>query len=578
MPIFPTGYDENTSPTASDKILVAKAWTNKTEYSEIWNLPFPTMQTDTFQYKTFVTVGSTNADYTTIQWAIDAATTGGTIYVTDGTYTLTSQLLFKYANTRIIGNWHSTKIQADCATVTTMIGFNANGLNNCGMENFYIANTNATTQGIGLNFSNQALGTYRNLYFHNLGTALRADDTVDQTFYNKFEDIKIYECNNGLDFTSTNPFNDNAFDNVRVALKTGGTGNGLYMNNAQGNTFHNCNFEPSSGNTGIHLDTNLVINTSFFDVYIEGNTLGVSITSSQRTTFYGGMIVANTTNITDTGLSTQYIGTNVNYALKNETVNLGIIDKWNASSLAADIKNNTTYAHTGGTLARVELLNGSDTSKVLEVKNAGSGNSLSVMQGASEVASVSSAGKFTTLSTIELWHASDTTLSRVSAWVAAIEGNNIVVNTSSPTLATITTTWNIELGNASDTTISRVSAGKVAVEWVNVGTEWILQNSQSAAYTTVLTDAWKHIYHPSADTTARTWTIDSNANVAYPVGTAITFINDTSAWVITIAITTDTMILAWAGTTWSRTLAANGIATAVKMTSTRWIISWTWLT
>ena len=101
----------------------------------------------------------------------------------------------------------------------------------------------------------------------------------------------------------------------------------------------------------------------------------------------------------------------------------------------------------------------------------------------------------------------------------------------------------------------------------------IPQNSQSANYTTVLTDAGKEIYHPGADTTARTWTIDSNANVAYPIGTAITFINDTSAGVLTIAITTDTMILAGAGTTGSRTLAANGIATAVKMTSTRWIIS-----
>lgn len=53
-----------------------------------------------------------------------------------------------------------------------------------------------------------------------------------------------------------------------------------------------------------------------------------------------------------------------------------------------------------------------------------------------------------------------------SAGVAAIEGNNIVVNTSSPTLATITTTGNIELGNASDTTLSRSSAGVLAVEGV----------------------------------------------------------------------------------------------------------------
>ena len=92
---------------------------------------------------------------------------------------------------------------------------------------------------------------------------------------------------------------------------------------------------------------------------------------------------------------------------------------------------------------------------------------------------------------------------------------------------------------------------------MNVGNEGILQNSQSAAYTTVLLDAGKHIYHPSADTTARTWTIDSNANVAYPIGTAITFINDTSAGTLTIAITTDTLVLAGAGTTGSRTLTTN---------------------
>lgn len=111
-----------------------------------------------------------------------------------------------------------------------------------------------------------------------------------------------------------------------------------------------------------------------------------------------------------------------------------------------------------------------------------------------------------------------------------------------------------------------------------VGFRQIPQNSQSAAYTTVLADGGKHLYHPSADTTARVWTIDSNANVAYPIGTAITFVNDTSGGVITIAITADTLVLAGAGTTGSRTLAANGVATAVKMTSTRWIISGTGLT
>ena len=106
----------------------------------------------------------------------------------------------------------------------------------------------------------------------------------------------------------------------------------------------------------------------------------------------------------------------------------------------------------------------------------------------------------------------------------------------------------------------------------------IPQNSKSTAYTTVLADAGKHILHPSADTTARIWTIDSNANVAYPVGTVITFVNQDSAGVITISITTDTLRLAGPGTTGSRTLASNGIATALKLVATEWIISGTGLT
>jgi hypothetical protein len=104
----------------------------------------------------------------------------------------------------------------------------------------------------------------------------------------------------------------------------------------------------------------------------------------------------------------------------------------------------------------------------------------------------------------------------------------------------------------------------------------IRQNSQSAAYTTVLADSGKHILHPTADNNARTFTIDSNANVAYPIGTAITFVNEINT--VTIAITSDTMTLAGAGTTGSRTLAANGMATALKIGTTNWIISGSGLT
>lgn len=104
----------------------------------------------------------------------------------------------------------------------------------------------------------------------------------------------------------------------------------------------------------------------------------------------------------------------------------------------------------------------------------------------------------------------------------------------------------------------------------------IAQNSQSAAYTTVLGDRNKQILHPAADNNARTFTIDSNANVAYPIGTALTFVNKINT--VTIAITSDTLTMAGTGSTGSRTLAANGMATALKIATTEWMITGTGLT
>ena len=145
-------------------------------------------------------------------------------------------------------------------------------------------------------------------------------------------------------------------------------------------------------------------------------------------------------------------------------------------------------------------------------------------------------------------------------------GSGAVVLATSPTLVTP------NLGVASSGTL-----GACTVDGTNtVGFLNIPFNSQNGDYTLVLTDAGKTIFHPSTDASNRTYTIPANASVAYPIGTAVSFIN--MAETVTIAINSDTMYLSGFGTTGSRSLAQYGAATAVKMTSTTWMISGNGLT
>ena len=111
-----------------------------------------------------------------------------------------------------------------------------------------------------------------------------------------------------------------------------------------------------------------------------------------------------------------------------------------------------------------------------------------------------------------------------------------------------------------------------------VGYRSIPPNSKSANYILALADNGESIVHPAADTSARTWTIPANASVAFPVGSAITLINEDGAGAITVAITSDTLYQAGIGATGSRTLAAGGMATIVKVAATKWFISGAGLT
>jgi hypothetical protein len=85
--------------------------------------------------------------------------------------------------------------------------------------------------------------------------------------------------------------------------------------------------------------------------------------------------------------------------------------------------------------------------------------------------------------------------------------------------------------------------------------------------------AGEHIYVTGS---SQTITIPANSSVPFEIGTTIAIIN--ANLTSSIAITTDTLRLAGSALTGTRSLAAYGIATIVKVESTTWIASGSGLT
>lgn len=112
----------------------------------------------------------------------------------------------------------------------------------------------------------------------------------------------------------------------------------------------------------------------------------------------------------------------------------------------------------------------------------------------------------------------------------------------------------------------------LSVDFDEVSRASLLVNSQSGNYTTQSFDINNLILHPNGAGAGDTFTIASNAAVAYAIGTTLVFANrDPNP--LSIAINLDTMILAGTTTTGTRTLAQNGYAVALKVETNTWIIS-----
>lgn len=119
------------------------------------------------------------------------------------------------------------------------------------------------------------------------------------------------------------------------------------------------------------------------------------------------------------------------------------------------------------------------------------------------------------------------------------------------------------------TTSQVVQARDAAGNFKDVGWLDAPQNSNGGNYTLVLADRGRSVQFLT--TGPFTCTIPANGTTAFPLGSVVVVVNNTSNN-LTIS-STDTVLLAGTGSSGARTLAVNGIATLYKYTSTGWLVS-----
>lgn len=262
--------------------------------------------------------------------------------------------------------------------------------------------------------------------------------------------------------------------------------------------------------------------------------------------------------------------------------------------LESAFNSSTGHSHDGTSGEGPQIALTSGISGVLPIANGGTNAATASAAATSLGVGTSDSPQF---AGINLGHASDTTLTRVSAGVIAVEGTNVLLNggaLGTPSSATLTNATglpvagitsststalgvgSLELGHASDTTIARVSAGLISVEGANVPLE-SRANTFTAAQTMSLTTAGTPLSLVSTDAGAAEGPIldiyrDSATPAASDVIGSVQYTGKDNAgnkttYALTRAVITDTTDASEDGDFVIQTMRAGTLTEAARVSS-----------
>ena len=331
-------------------------------------------------------------------------------------------------------------------------------------------------------------------------------------------------------------------------------------------------------------------------------TIGAGLTNGTLTIAGGtGVNGSSAVNIVS-GSTVSYtlnIATGVTSTTNTKTINIGTLGATGSTTsiaIGSTTGTSTTVVNgtlqngliaAGGTGVTANIFHDVTTGTVAVGSNVGGGGTLSLASNTSGSLTISIGMGSTTsgnTKTIGLgnWGLAGSTTniiigSATGTSTTTINGIAVIGGTTIPAATTFVTQLNLQTqitnGITSLPAAALPSAGTITTA-AQIGYMGMPQNLNPGAYTITAADDGKHLYYT---TTAQTVTIPANATLALPIGFSFAIVNATGV-TTSIAITTDTLLLAGVGTTGTRTLAAFGMATALKITATTWIISGNGLT